>query len=184
MILLPNLLIITGNARNVGKTTLANAVIRRFSQNYPVIGLKVSAIRPGDDEMHGNHPDPKPEAYSIEEEKDRHGKSDTSRMLLAGAASAWYIRAQESHIEKAVSDFLLLIPSKALIVAESRALRVVAEPSALILIERRKPWVGLKPVDDLVPFATMHLLTGPGYAPLTEVLSKITTDGRSWKISP
>lgn len=184
MILLPNLLIVTGNARNVGKTTLANAIIRHFSEAFPIIGLKVSAMRTDDEDCHGEHPEPAPASYRIDAETDRSGSTDTSRMLLAGARQAWFIRAHEMCIEKAVSEFLTMIPSKALIVAESRALRLVAEPSALILIERRPPWPGLKPIDSLIPLSSMHLLTGPGYAPLPEIMSKITTNGKNWVINP
>lgn len=182
MILLPNLLIITGNARNVGKTTLVNAIIRRYSESYPIIGLKVSAIRPDDDALHGSHTENKPLTFTLEQEFDRSGATDTSRMLLAGASEAWLVRARENLIERAVSEFLLRVSSKALIVAESRALRLVAEPAALILIERQPPWPGLKDIDDLKKLATIHLLTGPGYAALPDLMARISTNGKTWHI--
>lgn len=183
MIIIPNLLIVTGNARNVGKTTLVDAIIRKFAEQYKIIGLKVSTLRPGEDRFHGNHPVEQPQRYFIEEETDRSGSSDTSRMLLAGACRAWYVRAQGEYLEKALSEFLTIAPSDALIVAESRALRAIAEPSVLILIERRNPWNGLKSIEDLIPLASMHIKTGPGYLSLPKTLKRIDTNGKSWHLN-
>ncbi len=183
MIIIPNLLIVTGNARNVGKTTLVDAIIRKFADRNKIIGLKVSTIRPEEETFHGNHPEQQPQTFSIEEETDRSGGSDTSRMLLAGARRSWYVRAQKDYLEKAVSEFLTIAPSDALIVAESRALRSVAEPSILILIERRPPWIGLKTIEDLIPIASVHIKTGPGYLSLPKTLKRIDTDGKSWHLN-
>lgn len=182
MISLPNLMIVTGNARNVGKTTLAKAIIRHFAEKFPIVGVKVNAIRAEDASFHGTHPEALPATFSIEQEVDLSGLTDTSGMLLAGAESAWYIRSRVEFIEQALLDFLDLIPSDVLIVAESRALCQVVRPSALIVIRRRRPWVGLKPVDDLVSLANLVLETGPGYLPIPETLRRIETDGTSWQI--
>lgn len=176
-------MIVTGNARNVGKTTLAKAIIRHFAEEFPVVGLKVNAIRAEETRFHGHHPEEIPATFSIGEETDLSGLTDTSGMLLAGARSAWYIRSRAEFVEQALIAFLNLIPSDVLIVAESRALSQVVRPSALIVIRRRGPWVGLKPIDDLVSLANLVLDTGPGYLPIPETLQKIGTDGKSWQIS-
>ncbi|HAQ64943.1 MAG TPA: hypothetical protein DCR43_03675 [Bacteroidales bacterium] len=183
MIIIPNLLIVTGNARNVGKTTLVDAIIRKFAERHKIIGLKVSILRSDENVFHGHHHGEPPQTYLIEEETDHSGSSDTSRMILAGACRSWYVRAQPDYLEKALSEFLTIAPTDALIVAESRALRTVAEPSILILIERRNPWIGLKSIEDLIPLASMHIRTGPGYLSLPKTLKRIDTNGKSWHLN-
>lgn len=55
MYLSKNLLIIGGTGRNVGKTTLANLLIKKFSLQIEIIGLKVSTHKKGDEFLHGYH---------------------------------------------------------------------------------------------------------------------------------
>jgi len=38
----PNILLVSGNGRNSGKTTLACKIIERFSKDHEITGLKIS----------------------------------------------------------------------------------------------------------------------------------------------
>jgi hypothetical protein len=84
MLEIPNMVMIGGNSRNAGKTTLACNIIRKLSSTNKVTALKVTSIRPGESGMHGNHSDENFSGYSITEEFNRDLLKDTSAMLKAG----------------------------------------------------------------------------------------------------
>jgi len=136
MFSVPNLLMIGGNSRNCGKTTLACNLIRKFAVNHKVIGLKVSNIRPGDTDMHGNHRDEPAGDFFIMEEFDRETNKDTSKLLRAGAARVFYIRATDDCLKEAILDFLNKYTDNQPIVCESRSLRDVLEPGLFFMMIR------------------------------------------------
>ena len=138
MLEIPNMVMIGGNSRNAGKTTLACNIIRKLSSTNEVTALKVTSIRPGESDMHGNHSDEKFSGYSITEEFNRDLLKDTSAMLKAGASRAFYIRAEDTFAEQAIHSFLADYNFNQPLVCESRSLRRVLIPG-LFLIMMRNP---------------------------------------------
>ncbi len=136
MIVIPNMVMIGGNSRHAGKTTLACSIISKLSVNAAVIGLKVSSVRPGESGMHGNHIAEDFSGYSITEETDRLSEKDTCSMLRAGAAPVFYIRAGEEFIEMAVARFLSRYNPGQPIVCESRSLRRFVKPGLFLMMMR------------------------------------------------
>lgn len=148
MLHLPNLLLIAGTGRNIGKTTLATSVIRRNAGNRAIIGLKVSSIYPSESAFHGVKNAPMEGNFVITEELDRSGIKDTSKMLLAGAARVFYVRVKDNHLEEAMSAFFQLVDSDSVIVCESGSLRSEVNPGLFVMIRqainekpRTKQWV-------------------------------------------
>ncbi len=131
----PNLLLIAGSGRHTGKTTLAEHIIRRYAQSCEIIGLKVSSIYPGEEAAHGRKALPLDDAYRIMEETDRSGRKDTSRMLLAGAAKAFFVQATDDHLVEAMAGFFESLPAKSLLVCESGSLRFVLKPGLFLLLD-------------------------------------------------
>lgn len=178
----PNFLLIAGNARNVGKSNLAVALIRKYSVQYRVVGLKVSAVYPGDASLHGHHNEPAPETWSLYHETSPDLPKDTSRFLQAGARSVWFLRARDEYLAEGFSHLLEQVGDDALVVCESRSLIKLIEPGAFILIEKHLNGFPVKDVSSLIPLAELRILTGVGKYDTAEVLSHIDTDGRQWKI--
>jgi len=136
MLNVPNMVMIGGNSRNSGKTTMACSIIGKLSVTEDVIGLKVTSICPGEDDFHGHHTEDESSGFSIFEELNPGSDKDTSRMLRAGSSHVYYIRVSEELIEKTLLHFLSTYINKQLIVCESRSLRGIINPGLFLMMMR------------------------------------------------
>jgi hypothetical protein len=141
MIDVPEMVMIGGNSRNTGKTTLACNIISKLSETHEVVGLKVTSIRPGEEDLHGTHCEEVASSYTILEELNSESPKDTSKMLRAGATHVYYIRVTEVFMEKAILHFLSCYINNQLIVCESRSLREILKPGLFVMM-MRSPVVG------------------------------------------
>jgi hypothetical protein len=141
MMNIPNMIMIGGNSRNAGKTSIACSIINKLSATHQVIGLKVTSIRPGDEGRHGNHKEEVTSGFSIFEEHDSELRKDTSKMLKAGATRVYYLRVEDTFIEEAILHFFSSYINNELVVCESRSLRNIIEPG-LFLMMMREPAIG------------------------------------------
>ena len=134
MISLPSMLMIGGSGRNVGKTTLICAIIRRFAPATPIIGLKVTSIRPGEEDFHGHHEQPFTENFRIFEETSLKSLKDTAKMLNAGARKVYFIQSTDEQMPLAIDAFFKLVDRKSTIICETRSLRRLVKPGIFVLI--------------------------------------------------
>ena len=123
------MLLIAGNGRNVGKTTLACKIISHLSKLSEVIGLKIS---------------PHFHSYSNEEvvlesnkfvilEDRKNTSKDSSLMLQAGARRVFYVMVKQEHLEEALVQLILLLPDTA-IVCESGGLHEFVLPGLFLFV--------------------------------------------------
>lgn len=180
----PRLLTIAGNARNVGKTTLALELIRKYCQQYKVIGLKVSSIYPDDDIHHGLHSEEKPLTFSIYQEISENTDKDTSKMLKAGASEVYFVRSVDTYLQEAMKAFFEKISPDSVIICESRSLRKVLIPGLLVVIEKKYPGFTLKNIDELIPHADLIVRTAEEKFPLADVCNRIALKPDGWNIIP
>jgi hypothetical protein len=136
MIAVPQMVMIGGNSRNSGKTTMACSIIGKLAAIQEVIGLKVTNVRKGEDDFHGIHEEEITSGFTIFKEINPESNKDTSKMLLAGATQVYYIRASETFVEQAVLHFLSEYINKELIVCESRSLRGIISPGLFLMMMR------------------------------------------------
>jgi hypothetical protein len=134
MISVPEMVMIGGNSRNSGKTTMACSIIKKLSIDHEVIGLKVTSVKPGEEELHGSHNEDVSGNFTIFEELNPESDKDTSKMLTAGAAHVYYIRVEESFTKQAILHFLLRHVNGQLIVCESRSLRNIINPGLFLVM--------------------------------------------------
>ena len=139
---MPNMLIIAGEGRNVGKTWLACRIIRQLSATEKVTAVKISS------HFHGTDPRDilfeKKGRYIIHEEKNISGK-DSSLMLQAGAARSFFIMAPGEYLREA---FLRLRPflEKGPVVCESGGLAEIVRPGIFLFVKRTgTPLAGMRP---------------------------------------
>ncbi len=131
MIVMPNLLLIAGNGRNAGKTTLACRIIRFLAQENEVTGVKISS------HFHNfNEPDLvyRNDHFIVTEEKQMISK-DSSLMLQAGAKKVYFVMAQKEHLEEAWKYIHPLI-RKQPVVCESGGLHEFVEPGLFLFVKR------------------------------------------------
>jgi hypothetical protein len=133
MMRLKNILIIGGASRNVGKTEFVCSLLRRFRKEREIISLKISGINPGSD-PHSGH-GPPPEKFRLLRETSRDGVKDSSKMLLAGAASSFYLRTRDEFMKEAMDHFFSVTDPDSVTICESINLRKIIIPGLFILIK-------------------------------------------------
>lgn len=113
----PNILVIRGEGRNVGKTLLACNLISKFSRSQDITALKISY------HMHSNLGEAKKLYASgdtiLYQETDPCSGKDTGRMLAAGAVNAYLLQTTDLEIDKAINDFLSFVGTDTPILCES-----------------------------------------------------------------
>jgi hypothetical protein len=97
------IVVIGGHSRNVGKTSVVAGLIANLPA-YNWTAFKLTQFGHGRCSLNG-----KPcqcatadHAWAITEEKDRSGKSDSSRFLTAGAKHSFWVRTAQGQLEKAM----------------------------------------------------------------------------------
>lgn len=132
-----HLLIVGGTARNVGKTEFVCRLIKKFSRNFPVFGLKVSAIFPDEGIYHGDHTNDN-KARRLVEETRLDTNKDTSRMLRAGAHRVYYLRSEDDGILSGYKELRKQLSRDAVIVCESNALGEHLRAGLQVMVTKEK----------------------------------------------
>jgi hypothetical protein len=148
MIKLDGMLMIGSAGANVGKTELACAILRKFSQSgEEIVGIKVTTINEKDGQcprggegcgvcssMEG--------VYLITQETDPASGKDTARLLAAGAGRVYWLRVLRTHIKEGLAALLEVLGPGATSICESNSLRQVVEPGLFFVAERKdaKTW--------------------------------------------
>lgn len=126
-------IVIGGHSRNVGKTSIAEGLIRAFP-TYPWTAIKISS------HLHPNVPIAgragQRGGCGIYEETNRDGASDTSRFLAAGAAHSYWMQMQSEQSEDALQLLLPIIHSNPFVMIESNQILQLIQPDLFIMVLR------------------------------------------------
>ena len=175
---IPNLLLIAGTGRNTGKTTLACSVIKRFSANSQVIGLKISP------HFHGGTKSLKTiianENFNLYEETSLKSGKDSSLMLKAGATKVYYIEVLDEHLKMAFEKFVDTLPSKAHIVCESPALINYVKPGVFFIVDNEKN--KNKKANILQWRKAADKWIDTGIEDMDSIIEKINVNENEWKL--
>jgi hypothetical protein len=141
-LVLPRLLLIAGNGRDSGKTTLACRLIARFNPVIAIVSVKISP--------HPYTPVQQEEKilprtpFVVVEETGRGSGKDSSRMLAAGAKRSFFATALDDHLEEVMQTILDMAGKDSFYICESGGLRKYVEPG-LFLILNGKARSSIKP---------------------------------------
>jgi molybdopterin-guanine dinucleotide biosynthesis protein A len=143
---------------NAGKTELGCAVIRRFSRDTEVVGVKVTTIRAEDGQcprggagcgvcssLEGD--------FVITEEMEGSSGKDTARLLKAGARRVFWLRVMKSHLGEGVACLLDVVGPDAVLVCESNSLRRVVEPGLFLLVKNSEQRVWKRSAGEVREYA-------------------------------
>lgn len=119
------IIVVSGQARKVGKTSIAAGLIAAFGQ-YPWIALKIST--------HWHSDLPSEQDVSIFEEFQRDGCTDSSRFLVAGAQKAFWVRVRDNRMEWAMPRLRPLLDSSPYVMMEGNAIAQYARPDIHIMV--------------------------------------------------
>jgi molybdopterin-guanine dinucleotide biosynthesis protein len=128
------LILIGGNSRNIGKTTIATGIISILSKQYRVIGLKVTSVYPNDSKHHGEKDFVLKDDVLVMEEQNRDGVKDTSRMIRAGAEKVYFIMVKDHALDSIKEHICRIMNDDVIVVCESLSLRKVVKPKEFILV--------------------------------------------------
>ncbi len=131
----PNILIISGNGRNSGKTSLACKIIERFALDHDIVGIKISPHfhhTDTDEKIIANEDD-----YIILQENNNTSGKDSSRMLEAGAKKVYYIQVNDKNLDKAFNKVIKKTNRNSLIICESGGLRRKIDPGIFLLLSQK-----------------------------------------------
>lgn len=132
---LPNLLLVGGTGRNIGKTTFVERLVGMFNSELSLITLKTSMLLPGEEYLHGKHRLVKPDEFFLVEEKTDEGNKDSNRYLKAGASQSWFLSVGENALPQAMAYFLDIVKEPGLIIAESNVIREIVVSGVFIMIK-------------------------------------------------
>lgn len=124
-----NLILIAGDGRNVGKTTLACKIIKKLSAEHKVAGIKISP--------HFHKQDKKSEIliknerFTIVKETLLNSK-DSSLLLQAGAQQVFFIMCKQEHLQEAFSQLTSQL-NNGPVVCESGGLHEIIKPGLFLL---------------------------------------------------
>jgi molybdenum cofactor guanylyltransferase len=135
----PGMLMLGASGRNVGKTEMACALLRRFAREQEIVAVKVTTVS-GDEGgcPRGGRPCGAcslREAWCIEEETRRDTGKDTARMLASGASRVLWLRSRRERLADAAADLLAHLPPGTPIICESNSLRRVLEPDLFVIMD-------------------------------------------------
>ena len=139
MLKLDGMLMIGSAVSNIGKTDLACTLLKKFSKNYDITGIKVTTIKDKEGQcprggkgcgvcatLEG--------AYCITEELGSSSEKDTARLLAAGASRVFWLRVLNEHLLQGIKALLDIIGQDTISICESNSLRQVVEPSLFLIV--------------------------------------------------
>jgi hypothetical protein len=130
-----NLILIAGNARNVGKTTFGCQVVGQLANNHKVIAIKITPhfhLITNEQIFVAGH-DAK---WMIYREANPHSSKDSSRYLRAGATDVYYVQVANDSCLKPVAEWIITnLNTEEAIVCESAGLGQLIKPEIAYFIQ-------------------------------------------------
>lgn len=96
-------IVIGGHSRSVGKTSVVAGLISALPE-FRWTAMKITQYGHGICSANGQACDcaTGDHSWAVSEERNRDGKSDTSRFLVAGAVESWWVRTEQGRLAEAM----------------------------------------------------------------------------------
>jgi hypothetical protein len=129
------LIVIGGQSRNVGKTSVVSGLIAALPE-YNWMAMKITQYGHGVCSLNGQpcHCATDDHTWAISEEKDRSGESDTSRFLLAGAARVWWVRTEQGRLAEAMPAIRRRLAESKNVILESNSILKFVRPDLYLTV--------------------------------------------------
>ena len=127
--------VIGGHSRSVGKTSVVAGLIAALPE-YGWNAMKITQFGHGVCSRNGELCDCATDdhSWSISEERDRSGESDTSRFLVAGAAQVWWVRSQQGRLAEAMPTIRRKIAESENVIVESNSILKFIRPDIYLTV--------------------------------------------------
>jgi molybdopterin-guanine dinucleotide biosynthesis protein len=129
------IIVIGGHSRNVGKTSVVAGLIAALS-SHNWTAFKVTQFGHGRCSLNGKpcHCATSDHTWAISEEKDRSGKSDSSRFLVAGAKRSFWVRTEQGRLAEAVPTIARRLAESENAILESNSILKFIQPDLYISV--------------------------------------------------
>jgi molybdopterin-guanine dinucleotide biosynthesis protein len=133
---LDQVLMIGGNARKSGKTTLICRILEAFSPNQRIAAVKAALYDdPGDFALH--HPEAESAGYWEIQEVDPSVPKDSGKYFDSGAAESWFFAALPDSEHRVVSRIASISHRNDLVIVESNTLRKKINPGLFVMLHHK-----------------------------------------------
>lgn len=129
------IIVIGGHSRNVGKTSVVAGLIAALrSHNWTA--FKVTQFGHGRCSLDGKpcHCATADHTWAISEERDRSGKSDSSRFLAAGAKRAFWVRTEQGRLQEAMPAIMRRLAESENAILESNSIMKFIQPDLYLSV--------------------------------------------------
>jgi hypothetical protein len=129
------IVVIGGHSRNVGKTSVVAGLIAKLPA-YNWTAFKLTQFGHGRCSLNGKpcQCETADHAWAITEEKDRSGKTDTSRFLVAGAKHSFWVRTAQGKLEEAIPAIQRRLNDAENAILESNSILKFIQPDVYISV--------------------------------------------------
>jgi hypothetical protein len=129
------MIVVGGHSRNIGKTSLVVDLLRAFPA-AAWTAVKITQYGHGVCSVNGEHCGcaPAEHPFSITDERDRQGASDTSRFLAAGAARAVWVRTKLGQLAAALPALRGYLAAAGNLLMESNSLLGFVRPRLYLAV--------------------------------------------------
>jgi len=171
----PNILLVSGSSRNVGKTAFICIALKQFSNTYPIISIKISPhFHKTTDHLIFLKDT---EQCKITIETSTFSNKDTSKYLQAGTLKSFFIQCQDSEVVNAFDFVVSKYQKNQLFIVESGNLKDHIKPGVSIFITNSNK-------DDIIKknYSDNDIYLSKGYNFADYLLNKITIIENQWKL--
>ena len=129
------LVVIGGHSRSVGKTSVVAGLISALPE-FEWTAAKITQYGHGICSANGEACDcaTGDHSWAISEERDRHGDSDTSRFLQAGAKRVFWVRTEQGRLAEAMPTFRQRIEGAKNVILESNSILKFLRPDLYLTV--------------------------------------------------
>src|SRR5579863_7767240 len=129
------IVVIGGHSRNVGKTSVVAGLIAALRE-FDWTAVKITQYGHGICSANGEACDcaTADHSWAISEERDRSGKSDTSRFLVAGAVQAWWVRTEQGRLAEAMPTLRRRLEGARNVIMESNSVLKFLRPDLYLTV--------------------------------------------------
>src|SRR5579859_1284053 len=129
------ILVVGGHSRNVGKTSVVAGLIAALAERQWT-AVKITQFGHGICSVNGEACGCATEEHTvaISEERDRSGKSDTSRFLLAGAQRSLWVRTKQGFLAEAMPALRQRLAGCANVMMESNSVMKFLHPDLYLTV--------------------------------------------------
>ena len=128
-------IVVGGQSRNIGKTSVVAGLISALPA-YNWTAFKITQLSPDELSLEKNSVNHTTRRYywTVTEEHDTSGKSDTSRFLVAGAKRAFWVRTERGHLGETMPVIQSRITEAGNVIIESNSILQFIQPDLYITV--------------------------------------------------